>query len=141
MALARLNRPGFMIYGGSIKPGTIDKKCICNYYSEAHKGNEIEGTDTIEIDIVSAFQAFGEHNAGQITLSEKEYILQNSITSYGACGGMYTANTMSTAIEAMGMAPLYSSSSLAESKEKHLECEQTSIDLIYNLLENDIKPR
>ena len=116
MALARINRPGFMIYGGSIKPGNIDKDCVCNYYQEAHADN-IKG-DNIEIDIISGFQAFGEYKAGKISKEEQVYILENAIPGPGACGGMYTANTMSTAIEAMGMSPLYSSSLLAENSLK-----------------------
>ena len=139
MALARLNRPGFMIYGGSIKPGSIDKKCVCDYYQKQHIQN-IKG-DKIEIDIVSGFQAFGEYKAGKISKDEQTYILKNAIPGAGSCGGMYTANTMSTAIEAMGMAPLYSSSLLAEDPHKLQECEFRAIELIYNLLENDIKPR
>ena len=139
MALARINRPGFMIYGGSIRPGLIEKKCICNYYQQQHSEN-IKG-DEIEIDIVSGFQAFGEYKAGKISKEEQTYILENAIPGPGSCGGMYTANTMSTAIEAMGMSPLYSSSLPAEDPLKLQECDTRSVELIYNLLENDIKPR
>lgn len=141
MALARLNRPGFMIYGGSIRPGNIDKKCVCDYYQKQHAENIKDDGETIEIDIVSGFQAFGEYKAGKISKDEQTYILENAIPGPGSCGGMYTANTMSTAIEAMGMAPLYSSSLPAEDPLKLQECETNSVELIYNLLEKDIKPR
>lgn len=127
MALARLNRPGFMIYGGSIKAGTCS---LCDTENE-----------TQEIDIISAFQSYGQLTKGDITEEQRQTILENAIPGAGACGGMYTANTMSTAIEALGMSPMYSSSMLAESNNKYEECASESINIMDNLLQQDIKPK
>ncbi|MDA7950560.1 MAG: dihydroxy-acid dehydratase [Pirellulaceae bacterium] len=119
IAMGRLNRPSLMIYGGTIKPGH-------------HNGKTL--------DIVSAFQCYGEYLAGKIDESTRKSIIQHSCPGAGACGGMYTANTMASAIEALGMSLPYSSSSPAESKEKKEEC-LFAAKAIRNLLENDIKPK
>ena len=119
IAMARLNRPGLMIYGGTIKPGY---------------------RNGVKIDIISAFQSYGEFIAGRITDAEREEIVRKSIPGPGACGGMYTANTMASAIEAMGMSLPYSSSTPAVDAGKLEECVQAGA-YIRNLLEQDIKPR
>jgi dihydroxy-acid dehydratase len=119
MAMARLNRPSIMLYGGTIRPGKLGDK---------------------KLDIVSAFESYGQYVAGKITEAEMKEILRHSIPGAGACGGMYTANTMSSAIETMGMSLPYSSSNPATSEEKRQEC-QTIGKAIRNLLEKDIKPR
>jgi len=120
MAMARLNRPSLMVYGGTIKPG------VCSNQKK--------------LDIVSAFQSYGEYLAGSITEEERADIVRNSCPGAGACGGMYTANTMSSAIEAMGMSLPYSSSIPAEDPAKIDECLRAG-KAILNLLERDIKPR
>ncbi|SFI99457.1 dihydroxy-acid dehydratase [Planctomicrobium piriforme] len=120
MALGRLNRPGFMIYGGTIKPGC------------SKKGDKL--------DIVSAFQSYGQYLAGAITDEERQEIVRKSCPGAGACGGMYTANTMASAIEAMGMSLPYSSSIPAVDQGKLDECFQAGA-AIKHLLEKDIKPR
>ncbi len=119
MAMARLNRPAIMVYGGTIAGGNWKGK---------------------ELNIISAFEALGEKIAGKITPEDFKGIVKNSCPGAGACGGMYTANTMASAIEAMGMALPYSSSNPAVSKEKSEECGQAG-KAIYHLLEKDIKPR
>ncbi|MBX3434603.1 MAG: dihydroxy-acid dehydratase [Pirellulales bacterium] len=124
MAMGRLNRPGLMIYGGTIKPG---------FTKTAAGGPE-------KRDIVSAFQCYGEFLAGRITEEERQGIVRNSCPGAGACGGMYTANTMASAIEAMGMTLPYSSSIPAEHPAKFAECLAAGA-AIRNLLERDIKPR
>ena len=116
--MIRINRPSFMIYGGSIKPG------ICN---------------NREIDIVNSFQSYGQYLNGEIDNNEREKIVQSSCPGSGSCGGMYTANTMASAIEAMGMTLPDSSSNPAVSYEKIRECESAG-DTIKFLIENDIKP-
>lgn len=118
IAMARLNRPAIMVYGGTIAGGHWKGK---------------------ELNIISAFEALGEKIAGKITPEDFKGIIQNSCPGAGACGGMYTANTMASAIEAMGMALPYSSSNPALSKEKSAEC-QVAGKAIYHLLEKDIKP-
>ena len=118
MAMARLNRPAIMVYGGTIAGGHW-------------KGREL--------DIISAFEALGEKIAGKITPEDFKGIVQHACPGAGACGGMYTANTMASAIEAMGMALPYSSSNPALSREKSAEC-QVAGKAIYGLLKNDIKP-
>jgi dihydroxy-acid dehydratase len=123
IAMARLNRPSLMIYGGTIRAG-------CSRLPEK-KNNKL--------DIVSAFQSYGEYIAGRISEEERKDIVQNSISGCGACGGMYTANTMATAIEAMGMSLPYSSSSPANSQEKIQECLQAG-KAIKILLERNIRP-
>lgn len=118
IAMGRLNRPSIMVYGGTIAGGHW-------------KGQELN--------IISAFEALGQKLAGTITPEDFKGIVQNSCPGAGACGGMYTANTMASAIEALGMALPYSSSNPALSKEKSEECVQAG-KAIYHLLEKDIKP-
>ena len=120
MAMGRLNRPSLMIYGGTIKPG-------CGLKGE-------------KLDIVSAFQSYGEYLGKKITEEERASIVRRSCPGAGACGGMYTANTMASAIEAMGMCLPYSSSTPAEDPAKLDECFAAG-NAIRNLLEKDIKPR
>ena len=119
MAMGRINRPSLMIYGGTIKPG--------------HYGDKV-------LDIVSAFQSYGEYLAGSIDDTERQQIVEKSCPGAGACGGMYTANTMASAIEAMGMSLPYSSSTPAVDPGKLDECIRAG-EAIKHLLENDIKPR
>eukprot|EP00842_Homolaphlyctis_polyrhiza_P002477 jgi/Hompol1/322/HPOL_003960-RA len=120
IAMGRVNRPSLMVYGGSIKAG----------YSCQNK----------PIDIVSAFQSYGEFISGNITEEERQDIVRNSCPGPGACGGMYTANTMASAIEALGMTLPYSSSTPAVDPAKLHECEKAG-EAIKFLLENDLKPR
>ena len=120
MAMGRLNRPSLMIYGGTIKPG-------CGAKGE-------------KLDIVSAFQSYGEYIGGKITEDIRKTVVQKSCPGAGACGGMYTANTMASAIEAMGMSLPYSSSIPAEDGGKYQECIAAGAALKL-LLERDIKPR
>jgi dihydroxy-acid dehydratase len=119
MAMGRLNRPAIMVYGGTIAPGR-------------YKGQDLN--------IISAFEALGQKIAGQLDEIDFINIIKNSCPGPGACGGMYTANTMSSAIEALGMSLPYSSSNPALSPEKQKECEEAG-KFIYHLLEKDIKPR
>jgi dihydroxy-acid dehydratase len=119
MALGRLNRPGLMIYGGTIKPGSLDNE---------------------PLDIISAFQCYGEFLTGKISDEKRQAIVRRSCPGAGACGGMYTANTMASAIEAMGMTLPYSSSTPAEDPKKLEECQQAG-EAIRHLLELDLKPR
>lgn len=119
MAMGRLNRPSIMIYGGTIEAGH-------------YKGQELN--------IISAFEALGQKIAGTITEEDFRQIIKHSCPGAGACGGMYTANTMASAIEALGMSLPYSSSNPANSQEKREECLAAG-KAILNLLENDIKPR
>ena len=105
MAMGRLNRPSLMIYGGTIKPGFT------------HFGGEDQKRD-----IVSAFQCYGEFLAEKISEDQRREIVRGSCPGAGACGGMYTANTMASAIEAMGMTLPYSSSMPAEDPGKLEEC-------------------
>ncbi|KAF9199084.1 hypothetical protein BGZ49_010853 [Haplosporangium sp. Z 27] len=121
IAMGRVNRPSIMVYGGTIKPGASS----CN-----------QGT----LDIVSAFQSYGSYLAGSITETQRQDIVRNACPGAGACGGMYTANTMASAIEAMGMTLPYSSSIPAVYPEKLQECFNAG-KAIRNLLELDIKPR
>ena len=123
MAMGRLNRPAIMIYGGTIKPGCAT----------------IDGVEE-PLDIVSAFQSYGEALAGTITEEQRLEIVAKSCPGAGACGGMYTANTMASAIEAMGMSLPYSSSTPAEDIGKTLECLSAG-SAIQKLLELDLKPR
>jgi dihydroxy-acid dehydratase len=118
IAMARLNRPSIMVYGGSIEAGH-------------YKGNDLN--------IVSAFEALGNKIAGKLSDEDYDGIIKNSCPSAGACGGMYTANTMASAIEALGMSLPYSSSYPALSKEKKEECEFAG-HYVRILLEKDIKP-
>jgi dihydroxy-acid dehydratase len=119
MAMGRINRPSIMLYGGTIHPGH-------------YKGEDLN--------IVSAFEALGKKFKGEITPEDFKNVIKNACPGAGACGGMYTANTMSSAIEALGMSLPYSSSNPALSKEKQTECEDAG-KAIRNLLEKDIKPR
>jgi dihydroxy-acid dehydratase len=119
IAMARLNRPALMVYGGTIRPGHRDHQAL---------------------DIVSAFQSYGEFIAGKIDDSAREEIVRKSCPGAGACGGMYTANTMASAIEAMGMSLPYSSSTPAEYPGKAEECLRAGV-AIRRLLEMDLKPR
>ena len=118
MAMGRLNRPSIMVYGGTIAPGK-------------YKGQDLN--------IISAFEALGQKMAGNLDEEDYKGIIMHSCPGAGACGGMYTANTMSSAIEALGMSLPYSSSSPALSKEKQKECEDAG-KYIRLLLERDIKP-
>ena len=122
IAMGRLNRPSIMVYGGSIKPG--------------HSKLDCDKT----LDIVSAFQSYGEHLAGSITEEERFDVIRNACPGAGACGGMYTANTMACAIEALGMSLPYSSSFPAVSPEKANECRRAG-EAMMKLLELDLKPR
>lgn len=119
MAMGRLNRPSIMVYGGTIAPGH-------------YKGQELN--------IISAFEALGQKIAGQLDDQDFKGIVQHSCPGAGACGGMYTANTMASAIEALGMSLPYSSSSPALSEEKKKECLDAG-KAIRLLLEKDIKPK
>jgi dihydroxy-acid dehydratase len=127
IAMGRLNRPALMVYGGTIKPG-------CTSFKDHEHQQETPR------DIVSAFQSYGEYLAGTITEEEREAIVKVSCPGAGACGGMYTANTMACAIEAMGMSLPYSSSIPAVDPAKLEECLQAGA-AIRLLLERDIKPR
>ena len=120
IAMGRLNRPALMVYGGTIKPGHLD--------------------DGTSLDIVSAFQCYGEYVAGRIDDNRRSDIVQRACPGAGACGGMYTANTMATAIEAMGMALPDTASIPAEDSAKLAECRRAGAALLH-LLERDIKPR
>jgi dihydroxy-acid dehydratase len=120
IAMGRLNRPSLMVYGGTIRAGCTEQHA--------------------KLDIVSAFQSYGEYLSGSIDELERQNIVRHSCPGPGACGGMYTANTMASAIEALGMSLPYSSSNPAESKEKRDECQQAG-QAIRVLLEKDIKPR
>ncbi len=126
MAMGRLNRPAIMVYGGTIKPGFTQNKAATGGGGEKR-------------DIVSAFQCYGEFLAGRITEDERKDIVRHSCPGAGACGGMYTANTMASAIEAMGMTLPYSSSIPAENPDKIGECLAAG-KAILNLLELDLKP-
>lgn len=119
MAMLRLNRPGILVYGGTIAAGK-------------HRGKKV--------DVVSAFEAWGQKVAGNISEEEYQEVIHCACPGEGACGGMYTANTMASALEAMGLALPFNSSIPAATEEKRLECLQTGKALRY-LLEQDIKPR
>jgi len=118
MAMARLNRPSIMVYGGTIAPGH-------------YKGEELN--------IVSAFEALGQKICGNLSEEDYQGIIKHTCPGAGACGGMYTANTMASAIEALGMSLPYSSSNPAISPEKKQECLDAG-KYIKILLEKDIKP-
>jgi dihydroxy-acid dehydratase len=118
MAMIRLNRPSILVYGGTIASGCHNDK---------------------KLDVVSAFEAWGEKVAGTMKEEEFQCIIKKSIPGAGACGGMYTANTMASAIEALGMALPYNSSNPAIGSEKKGECVEAGKKMYY-LLENDIKP-
>ena len=118
IAMGRLNRPAIMVYGGTIAPGHYNGQ---------------------ELNIVSAFEALGQKIAGQLSEADFKGIVQHACPGAGACGGMYTANTMAAAIEALGMSLPYSSSNPALSDEKKAECLAAG-KAIRHLLEKDIKP-
>ena len=119
MAMGRVNRPSLMIYGGTIRAGS--------------------GRSGEPLDIVSAFQSYGEFIAGRISEDERIDIVKHACPGAGACGGMYTANTMAAAIEALGMSLPYSSSIPANDPAKIEECVQAGA-AVRNLLETDTKP-
>ena len=120
IAMGRLNRPALMIYGGTIRAGV--------------------GSEGEKLDVVSAFQSYGELLAKSIDENKRLDIIEHACPGAGACGGMYTANTMASAIEAMGMSLPYSSSTPAEDPGKQEECLRAG-QAIKLLLEKDIKPR
>ena len=119
IAMGRLNRPSLMLYGGTIAPGHYNGQ---------------------DLNIVSAFEALGQKMAGQLDEADFMGIVKHACPGAGACGGMYTANTMASAIEALGMSLPYSSSNPALSDEKKQECKDAGA-AIRLLLERDIKPR
>lgn len=119
MAIARLNRPGVFVYGGTILPG--------NYKGE-------------DVDIVSVFEAVGEHAAGKLSDKELKDIEAVAIPGAGACGGMYTANTMASAIEALGMSVPNSSAQAAISHEKEQDCYNAGAAVL-NMIQEGIRPR
>jgi dihydroxy-acid dehydratase len=119
MALGRVNRPGLMLYGGTIKPGRLGER---------------------KLDIVSAFEAYGSFLAGDTDDGELKAVLKKACPGAGACGGMYTANTMASAIETLGLSLPWSSSIPAVSEHKGEECDQLGAT-IRRLLELDLKPR
>ena len=119
IAMGRLNRPSLMVYGGTIRAGIMGKR---------------------KLDIVSAFQCFGEFVAGTIDDETRQEIVKKSCPGAGACGGMYTANTMASAIEALGMSLPFSASIPAEDPDKISECHSAGAAIL-NLLEKDIKPK
>jgi dihydroxy-acid dehydratase len=118
IAMARLNRPGLVIYGGTIRPGELDGR---------------------PLDIVSALEVYGEYISGRIDDATRRAVIRHSCPGAGACGGMYTANTMSSVIEALGMSLPYSASTPAELPQKREECFRAGLAM-RNLLEGDIKP-
>lgn len=119
MALGRLNRPGIIVYGGTIASGCHNDK---------------------KLDVVSAFEALGQKIAGTISEADYQAVIEKACPGAGACGGMYTANTMASALEALGIALPYNSSNPALSFEKQAECAAIGA-AIRNLIEKDIKPR
>ena len=119
IAMARLNRPALIVYGGTIKPGCWKDQSL---------------------DVISAFQSYGEFLAGRIDDEERKAIIRHSCPGAGACGGMYTANTMSSAIEAMGLSLPYSASTPAEDEEKRSECYRAGAAIL-NLMQRNIRPR
>ncbi|MEZ4811838.1 MAG: dihydroxy-acid dehydratase [Allomuricauda sp.] len=119
MAQLRLNRPSILVYGGTIAPGCHNNK---------------------KLDVVSAFEAWGQKVAGTIDETEYKNVIHKACPGAGACGGMYTANTMASAIEAMGMSLPFNSSIPAESQNKGADCESAGAALLH-LLKEDIKPR
>ena len=120
MGMGRINRPSIMVYGGTIRGGRMSNGQV--------------------VDIVNAFQSYGQFLAGSIDEGERSEIVRNACPGPGACGGMYTANTMATAIEAMGMSLPYSSSTPATDPAKLEECLRAGA-VVRELMEKDIKPR
>ena len=125
IAIARLNRPAVFVYGGTILPGFLPK-------------NVEEECDAM--DIVSVFEAVGKHAKGELTDEELKEVEKYAIPGAGSCGGMYTANTMASAIEALGMSLPGSSAQIAVGEEKRKDCEMAGAAVL-KMLENDIKPR
>src|SRR5947207_9359908 len=123
MAMARLNRPSIMVYGGTIKAGCA----------------KLRGED-VKLDVVSTLEAYGQEIAGKITELERKEIVRYACPGAGACGGMYTANTMASFIEAMGLSMPDSSSIPAEDTAKQGECFRAGV-AIRDLLEKDLKPK
>ena len=123
MAMGRLNRPSLMVYGGTIRAGCAT----------------VRGEER-KLDVVSAFQVYGEKLAGKINEEERKDILGHACPGQGACGGMYTANTMASFIEGLGLSLPYDSSLPADSQEKIDECERAG-QAVKKLLELDLKPR
>ncbi len=123
MAMGRLNRPAIMVYGGTIRAG---------HDAGAKAGGPL--------DVISAFQSYGEFIMGSVSETERQCIVRHACPGQGACGGMYTANTMAAAIEAMGMSLPYSSSAPADAPEKIDECLRAGAAM-RRLLELDLKPR
>ena len=119
IAMARLDIPSIFVYGGTIKPGHLDGK---------------------DLTVVSSFEAVGQHSAGSISLDQLTDIEKNACPGFGSCGGMYTANTMSSAIEAMGMSLPYSSTMSNEDKEKELNT-KNSAQALFPMLEKNITPK
>jgi len=119
IAMARLNIPGLFVYGGTIKPGHLD-------------GNDLT--------VVSVFEAVGQFGAGTIDQNQLNNIEQNACPGFGSCGGMFTANTMSSAFEAMGMSLPYSSTMANEDKDKEISTGQSAKALL-NMIEKNILPR
>ncbi|MDA7922148.1 dihydroxy-acid dehydratase [Verrucomicrobiales bacterium] len=119
IALARMNRPGIFVYGGTIKPGCF-------------KGEDV--------DIVSVFEAVGQHSAGKMDDKTLDGVTETAIPGPGSCGGMYTANTMGSAIEALGMSLPNSSAQAAVSDEKLMDCFDAGAAVV-NLINNNIRPR
>jgi dihydroxy-acid dehydratase len=120
MAMGRLNRPSLMIYGGTIRAG--------------------HGDHGEKLDVISAFQSYGQFLAGVITEEQRCHIVRQSCPGAGACGGMYTANTMASAAEALGMTLPYSSSTPAEDPRKRQECHEAAA-AVKRMLDADLKPR
>jgi dihydroxy-acid dehydratase len=123
MAMGRLDRPAIMVYGGTIKPGCA-----------------VVGGKEEKLDIVSAFQSYGQTLAGVITEEDRQAIVADACPGAGACGGMYTANTMATAIEVMGLSLPYSSCTPAEDPAKADECVRAG-EAMRSLLESGLTPR
>jgi dihydroxy-acid dehydratase len=119
MAIGRLNRPALFVYGGTILPGELDGK---------------------DVDLVNIFEAVGKNAAGNCSAEDVERVAEVAIPGAGSCGGMYTANTMASAIEALGMSLPNSSAQAAVSKEKTIDCEQAGA-AVMNLIKRGIKPR
>lgn len=120
MAMGRLNRPSLMVYGGTIRAG--------------------HGEQGEKLDVISAFQSYGAFIAGSITETQRCKIVRDSCPGAGACGGMYTANTMASAAEALGMSLPYSSSTPADDPQKLQECRDAGV-AVKRMLEMDLKPR
>ena len=118
IGMLRLNRPSILVYGGTIASGCVKDK---------------------ELDVVSAFEAWGEKVAGKIDENEYKKVIQNACPGAGACGGMYTANTMASAIEALGMSLPFSSSNPAVSQEKIEDCKAVGLAM-RKLIVKDLKP-